>query len=129
MDGFCWTLVKIIVLPYLNGTQWMIFVYRCFGAQIGDGVFIEEPCLRVPDLVCIGSNSYISSQVSLRCVREKPEYVVVEAACIGEYNSVQSRSFLDMNTVVGDRVEISPLVHVVAGKRVPSRFKIVGMLS
>jgi len=69
---YLWALVSSILLPLLSGTPWLASVYRAFGARIGNRIQIEKPCAHVPELLTIGANSYISSDVTIQCVKEHP---------------------------------------------------------
>eukprot|EP00978_Attheya_sp_CCMP212_P049074 scaffold612247_cov177-Attheya_sp.AAC.1 len=126
---YLWSLVNFFLLHILSGTTWLNFIYRCFGASIGEGTFIEKPCIRVPDLVHIGSNTYISGEATIMCVDENPDNTDFGTVHIGNGSVIQPRAFLGINVIIGDQVEVCPLTHIGADTKVQSGSRVSGTLA
>jgi acetyltransferase-like isoleucine patch superfamily enzyme len=126
---YLWSLVNFFLLHILSGTIWLNFIYRCFGASIGEGTFIEKPCIRVPDLVHIGSNTYISGEATILCVNENPDSSAFGTVRIGNGSVIQSRAFLDINVIIGNQVEVCPLTHIAPDTKVQSGSRVSGTLA
>ena len=110
-----WTLLDIFVLSSLAGTPWLPMVYRLFGARVGSRVLLEQPCMRVPDLVDIGSDSCVESDVTLLTVHERANGVEFAQLKIGSRSVVHARAFLDLGCILEDCVDVGSLTHVPPG--------------
>jgi hypothetical protein len=56
-----------LIGSFLGGTQWLVVVFRQFGAQIDDDVIIEDMnCLEDPHLTTINSHVRLSSTAQIQ---------------------------------------------------------------
>ncbi len=103
------------------GTPLYVFYLRALGAKIGPGVVILSR--RVPvctDLLTIGAGSVIRKEAIFNCYRAQAGRIEIGAVTLGRDVFVGERSVLDINTSMGDGVQLGHASALHSGQAVPA---------
>src|SRR5437762_2618885 len=103
------------------GTPLYVLYLRALGAKIGPGVVILSR--RVPvctDLLTIGAGSVIRKEAIFNCYRAQAGRIEIGAVTLGRDVFVGERSVLDINTSMGDGVQLGHASALHSGQAVPA---------
>src|SRR5437773_9045025 len=103
------------------GTPLYVLYLRALGAKIGPGVVILSR--RVPvctDLLTIGAGSVIRKEAIFNCYRGQAGRIEIGAVTLGREVFVGERSVLDINTSMGDGVQLGHASALHSGQAVPA---------
>src|SRR5438046_1311302 len=103
------------------GTPLYLLYLRALGAKIGPGVVIFSR--RVPvctDLLTIGAGAVIRREAIFNCYRAQGGRIEIGAVTLGRDVFVGGRSVLDINTSMGDGVQLGDAAALHSGEAVPA---------
>ncbi len=116
---FVQTLVRSLPLTRLGGTPLLPFVYRLFGARIGENVHIATDLVAAFDVISIGEGASIDEGASLLGYTVENGELVIDAVSVGRECLVGTRSVLCPGASMEDRTRLEDLSLVQSGTRIP----------
>ena len=116
---FVQALVNSIPLGYLEGTPLLPFVYRLFGARIGQDVQLATENVAAFDQITIGDGSCIDDDASLLGYSVKQGQLIIGPIRVGRNCFVGTRSVLCEETEMEDEGRLEDLSLLQPGSRVP----------
>jgi non-ribosomal peptide synthetase-like protein len=78
--------------------------YKLLGAKLGSGAEISTASFISPDLLSIGSESFIADSVSLGAARVRDGFMTIGLNHIGKRSFIGNSALLPPGTVIGDNV-------------------------
>jgi len=117
---FVQTLVQSVPLNRLGGTPLLPFVYRLFGARIGNDVHIASDLLAAFDLISVGEASSVDEGASLLGYTVEHGGLVVGPVSVGCDCLVGTRSVLCPGAGMGDGARLEDLSLLSSGEQIPA---------
>lgn len=107
------------LLGFLQGTPLLPFYLRLFGAHIGRDVHLDTTDFTEFDCVTIGDGTVLDAASGPQTHLFEDRIMKIGTVAIGADVEVGACSTILYDTVVGDRVRLSPLTLVAKGERLP----------
>lgn len=107
-------------LQLIRGTPLMPWFFRCLGAKIGKGCFIDTMFLTEPDMVTIGDYCCIGDRVTIQTHLFEDRVMKLEPLTIGDRVSIGALSIVLYNTSIDRGCTIGPLSLVMKGESYPA---------
>ncbi len=117
---FVGTLVRSVPLTRLGGTPLLPFVYRMFGARIGEHVHIATDALAAFDAISIGDGASVDEGASLAGYSVEDSELVIDRVTVGRECLVGTRSVLCPGAAMEDGARLEDLSLLQSGERIPA---------
>ncbi len=118
---FVRTLIESLPLDRLGGTPLLPFVYRLFGARVGDDVHIATDLLAAFDLISIGAGASIDEGASMLGYTVENCNLAIGTISIGRNCFVGTGSVVSPNATMRDEARLEDLSLLPAGAEIPAR--------
>jgi non-ribosomal peptide synthetase-like protein len=117
---FVQTLVQSVPLARLGGTPLLPFVYRIFGARIGEDVHIASDLVASFDIISIGEGATVDEGASLLGYTAEDGDLTIGPVSVGRGCLVGTRSVLCPGAVMEDGARLEDLSLLSSGARIPA---------
>jgi len=114
-----WGLAGKVLLEHLQGTPFLPWILRLFGAKIGEGVCMFSTDITEFDCVTIGDFCVINSLAALQTHLYEDRVMKVGQVVVGRGVTVGSNATVLYDTHVGDFAQLEPLTIVMKGEMIP----------
>lgn len=114
-----WGLAGKVLLEHLQGTPFLPWMLRLFGAKVGKGVCMFSTDITEFDCVTIGDFSVINPLAALQTHLYEDRVMKVGRVVVGEGVTVGANATVLYDTHVGAFAQLSPLTIVMKGEMIP----------
>ncbi len=121
-----WGLAGRVLLEHLQGTPFLPWVLRLFGAKFGRGVFLNMTDITEFDCVAVGDFVSINAQAALQTHLYEDRVMKVGRVNVGHGVTIGAGSTVLYDSHVGDHARLGPLTLVMKGESIPPRSEWVG---
>jgi non-ribosomal peptide synthetase-like protein len=115
---FVKTMQRLLPSQFMNGTPLYPFFLRMFGAHIASDAQLSNITIGAEDLVTIGSDASLSSQVVLDNAFVEDGLLKLRSIHLGAHSYIGSSAVIAGNTIVEDYGELQDLSYLPAGNRI-----------
>lgn len=127
LTGIYETTAVPVLLALVAGTPMMAPMLRLFGARIGRRTLIDTTYLTEFDLVRIGDDTTVGTDVSLQTHLFEDRVMKMGYVTLEPGSSVASRSVILYGATVGEDARVSPLTLIMKGETVPAGTRWAGI--
>ncbi len=115
-----WGLAGKVLLEHLQGTPFLPWVLRLFGAKIGKGVCMHSTDITEFDCVTIGDFCAINTLSALQTHLYEDRVMKVGRVELGKGVTVGANATVLYDSHVGDFAQLNPLTIVMKGESIPA---------
>jgi non-ribosomal peptide synthetase-like protein len=108
-----------VLLEHLQGTPFLPWVLRLFGAKFGRGVFIDMTDITEFDCVSVGDFAVINAVSALQTHLYEDRVMKVGRVRVGHGVTIGAGSTVLYDSHVGDYARLGPLTVVMKGESIP----------
>ncbi|MBC7641553.1 MAG: amino acid adenylation domain-containing protein [Flavobacterium sp.] len=114
------------LLEYLKGTPWLPVTLRLFGVKIGKKVFLNTADFTEFDMVSIGDNCALNEDSGAQTHLFEDRVMKIGTVKIGNRTTINSRSIILYDTILGDDVNVGALSLIMKGENLEKGSNWVG---
>jgi non-ribosomal peptide synthetase-like protein len=115
-----WGLAGKVLLEHLQGTPFLPWVLRLFGAKFGQGVCMHTTDITEFDCVTVGDFCAINSFSALQTHLYEDRVMKVGRVSLGKGVTIGANATVLYDTHIGDWAELRPLTIVMKGESIPA---------